>query len=90
MGAPVHSSPARGSSADASQATVEHPGFSASTEGRHRGPLSAFDYLVVVVAVVIVAVVFVLLIKLLIWPGESSPDHIKRRILRDEPTERQP
>lgn len=68
----------------AGPSTTEHRDFSSSAHGRHSGPASAVDYAVIVVAVVIVAVVVVLFIKYLFWPGETSPEHIKRRILRDD------
>ncbi|MFP4596812.1 MAG: hypothetical protein ACOC9W_01585 [Persicimonas sp.] len=57
-------------------------------EGHHSMPQSGgptiADWTVVVVSVVIVAVSIVLSIRYLFRPGEQDPDHIKRRILREE------
>lgn len=50
----------------------------------HASSLSGqWETVVVVAAGVVVAVVFTLAIKMLLWPGERAPDHIKRAILDD-------
>ena len=62
----------------------EAGGFARSSTGRHATPQGVLDYIVVTIAVVMVIVVFVICIRLFLWPKEKSPDHIKRRILKDE------
>lgn len=73
-----------GTTADAGQTHWAHT----RAEGHHSMPQSggptAADWAVVVVSVIIVAVSIVLSIRYLFRPGEQDPDHIKRRILRDE------
>jgi len=66
---------AQQSAHDFSMVTTEHH---AEATG---GPLEA---VLVAVGVLIVIVVIVMTIKYFVRPGEVGPDHIKRRILRDE------
>ena len=40
---------------------------------------------VVGIAFAVVVVAYYLAIKCTFWPGEDEPDHIKRRILEDDP-----
>jgi len=62
--------------------------FQTAAMGRHHeGPRGPLDYVFVVVAVLVVVVVTVLCIKYFARPGEKQADHIKRRILADEPEE---
>jgi hypothetical protein len=62
--------------------------FQTAAMGRHHeGPRGPLDYVLVVVAVLVVVVVTVLCIRYFARPGERQPDHIKRRILADEPEE---
>jgi hypothetical protein len=42
------------------------------------GATSSFLYLVFIIISTILG------IKYILWPGEESPDHIKRKILRNE------
>jgi len=48
------------------------------------GPQGAADYLLVLVAAVVVVLVAIYAVRLLISPREKDPEHIKRRVLRDE------
>jgi len=47
------------------------------------GPGSVAEVLLVVVALAIVLVSFYLAVRYTFWPGELSPNHIKRRVLED-------
>lgn len=61
--------------------------FSSSTQGHHMaagGPTGPFDIVLVALGAVIVLLVCVYTVKFLIRPRENNPDHIKRRILRDD------
>lgn len=59
--------------------------FATSPEGRQYNPPDGPLYYVVLIASsLLVAAVFVIAIKLFIWPGEQSEDHIKRKILDGE------
>lgn len=56
--------------------------FSTSTEGRdYMPPDGPLFYIVLIGAGLIVLVTIILTVKWLIWPGEKSDDHIKRKIL---------
>jgi len=57
--------------------------FSASPEGRTPSPAGPLDWVLVALAVGVVAVVVLLCVKHFLRPGETSEDHIKRRVLRD-------
>lgn len=57
--------------------------YSGSASVHSGGPGGIIDYIIVLISFFMVVIVFVLFMKYLIWPGEKSPDHIKRRILRD-------
>ena len=46
--------------------------------------VSTFGILVVVFATLILVYAFYKAVALTIWPGESNPEHIKRRVLVDE------
>ncbi len=48
------------------------------------GPDGPLDIVLVALGAVIVALVCVYTVKFLIRPRENNPDHIKRRILRDD------
>jgi hypothetical protein len=62
--------------------------FQTAAMGRHHeGPRGPLDYVFVVVAVLVVVVVTALCVKYFARPGERQPDHIKRRVLADEPEE---
>lgn len=50
-------------------------------EAHGRGPQDPLGWLVVLVATGAVVLVFGLCAKYFLRPGETSPDHIKRRIL---------
>ncbi|MCD6681004.1 MAG: cytochrome c [Burkholderiaceae bacterium] len=50
------------------------------------GPQGVADWLLVLVAVVVVVLVAVYAVRMLISPREKDPEHIKRRVLRDEAT----
>lgn len=61
--------------------------FSTSVQGHHMaagGPDGPIDIVLVLLSVLIVLVVSVYAIKFLIKPREKDPEHIKRRILRDD------
>ena len=47
------------------------------------GPTSIFDLVLVIMAAVLVLLAFCLAIRYTFWPGEKSPDHIKRRVLNE-------
>jgi len=60
--------------------------FATAAMGRHHeGPRGPLDYVLVALAVVAVVAVTVLCLKYFARPGEKNPDHIKRRILGDDP-----
>lgn len=42
-----------------------------------------FFYLILIISSVIVIAVTIWTVKLIFWPGETSPDHIKHKILED-------
>ena len=62
--------------------------FAASPEGRETAASGPVDWVLLGLAVAAVIVVVFLCAKYFLRPGEGSPDHIKRRVLRDE-TERE-
>jgi hypothetical protein len=47
-------------------------------------PHGPFDYAVGVAAGVIVVLSIILCLRYFLRPGEAAPDHIKRRVLRDD------
>lgn len=50
------------------------------------GPQGVADLLLVLVAAVVVVLVAVYAVRMLVSPREKDPEHIKRRVLRDEAT----
>ena len=48
------------------------------------GPNSILDLVLVASAIAVVLVAFWLALRHTLYPGETSPDHIKRRILQDD------
>lgn len=58
--------------------------FSTSPEGRAATSSGLFDWVLLTLAAVGVAASIALCVKYFLRPGESSEDHIKRRVLRDE------
>ncbi|MFH5833401.1 hypothetical protein ACG2F4_15755 [Halalkalibaculum sp. DA3122] len=59
--------------------------FSTSSEGREYAPPDGpLYYLVLIISSLIVIGVVYYTVKWLIWPGEQSEDHIKRKILEDQ------
>ncbi len=67
--------------------TQEAIDFSSSMAGHSmamRGADGPFDILLVALGAVIVVLVCVHAVKFLIRPRENDPDHIKRRVLRDD------
>ena len=64
--------------------------FSTSTEGReYMPPDGPLYYIVLIGAGLIVLATVVLSVKWLIWPGEKSDEHIKRKILKSDSKESQ-
>lgn len=61
--------------------------FSTSPEGRNAVASGPMDWILLALSVVIVLVVIVLCAKYFLRPGETAEDHIKRRVLRDEPAD---
>lgn len=57
------------------------PASASAAHGAHAAPPGPLGLVVVAVAVGVVALVFVLCAKYFLRPGETSPAHIKRRIL---------
>ncbi|MGH8575171.1 MAG: hypothetical protein ACREX8_21760 [Gammaproteobacteria bacterium] len=51
-----------------------------------RGPNSLLDLVLVALAIAVVLVAFYLALRHMLYPGETSADHIKRRILHDDET----
>ena len=58
--------------------------FATSAMGRMEAPHGPFDYAVAVAAGVIVVLSIILCLRYFLRPGEAAPDHIKRRVLRDD------
>lgn len=58
--------------------------FSSSPEGRRPVASGPLDWFFLALSVVAVVVVILLCVRYFVRPGESSEDHIKRRVLRDE------
>jgi hypothetical protein len=58
--------------------------FATSAMGRMEAPQGPFDYAVAVAAGVIVVLAIILCLGYFLRPGEAAPDHIKRRVLRDD------
>lgn len=58
--------------------------FAASPEGRETAASGPVDWVLLGLAVAAVIVVVALCARYCLRPGEESPDHIKRRVLRDE------
>lgn len=48
------------------------------------GPQSILDLILVGLSVLVVLFALYSAIRYTLWPGEESPDHIKRRILEDD------
>lgn len=48
------------------------------------GPQSDWDYAAVWAIIVVVVATLYFSLKWMIWPGEKSPTHIKRMILKNE------
>lgn len=48
------------------------------------GPQSILDLVLVGLSVIVVLFALCSAIRYTLWPGEESPDHIKRRILKDD------
>ena len=60
-------------------------GYATAPMGRMGEPPSGpLDYVIVAIAVILVAVTAVQMVRWLIHPGESAPDHIKRTVLSDD------
>lgn len=53
------------------------------------GPESILDLILVTASLLVVLYAFYQAIRCTMWPGERSPDHIKRRILEQD-SENQP
>lgn len=60
------------------------PDFSSSPEGRTPVAPGPADWFLLGLSVLAVIVVIALCVRFFVRPGESSEEHIKRRILRDE------
>lgn len=61
--------------------------FSSSMQGHPMamgGPDGPLDIVLVALGAVIVLLVCIYTVKFLIRPRENNPDHIKRRVLRDD------
>lgn len=58
--------------------------FAASPEGREAAASGPLDWILLGLATVAVAVAVYLCVRYFLRPGETSADHIKRRVLRDE------
>jgi len=58
--------------------------FSTSPEGRAATSSGLLDWILLALAALGVAASIVLCVKYFLRPGESSKNHIKRRVLRDE------
>lgn len=65
------------------QREVAHVGHGEGA-GADEEPSAAAEWTVFGLSSALVAVTIYLAIRYLIWPGETSEDHIKRRILREE------
>lgn len=65
-------------------AVLQAAGFAASPEGRQMAAAGVLDWLLVGLAALAVATVIVLCVRYFLRPGERSPEHLKRRVLRDE------
>ncbi|MGH8614843.1 MAG: hypothetical protein ACREYF_23150 [Gammaproteobacteria bacterium] len=52
------------------------------------GDPSLLDLVLVGLAISVVVVAFYLAVHYTLWPGETSPDHIKRRILSEDEEQR--
>lgn len=48
------------------------------------GPVSVVDWVLAGTALITVLVAFYYAIRFTFWPGEKSPDHIKRQVLIDD------
>lgn len=60
----------------------------ASLHGQHAtSPSGALDFILVAAGAVIVLMVCVHTVKFLVRPRERDPNHIKRRVLRDDAQE---
>lgn len=61
------------------------PSLTALGQSVHSGEdHTGLDWIIVAFGVAVVIGVLVFTIKYLVWPGEKSRRHIKRRILKDE------
>jgi|GEM_PF-5949521 len=60
--------------------------FAQDMTGRHATPTGALDYLVVAISVVVVVISFGLLVRYFLRPEQPEQEHIKNRILDDEPS----
>lgn len=58
--------------------------FAASPEGRTPSASGPLDWLLLALAVAGVVLVVILCARYFLRPGETSEDHIKREVLRDE------
>ena len=64
---------------------IAQTGYSVEPMGRMgEQPNRLVDYAIVVIAVIVVLVTIMQTVRLLVWPGESAPDHIKRLILDED------
>ena len=62
--------------------------FSISSKGRaNEPPDGPLFYVIVILSTIIVLATVIYSVKWLIWPGEKSEDHIKRKILESESQE---
>lgn len=59
--------------------------FAQNMTGRHADPTGIFDYLVVAVSVGVVLISAGLLVKHFLRPEKPDKEHIKHRILEDDP-----
>lgn len=48
------------------------------------GPESQWDYLIISIMVIVVLFTLFYSVKWLIYPGETSPNHVKQHILNDD------
>lgn len=58
--------------------------FAASPEGREAAASGPLDWILLGLATIAVIVVVYLCARYFLRPDETSPDHIKRQVLRDE------
>jgi hypothetical protein len=67
-----------------------HDWAHAGVAGHTAGALSLLDWGLVGLAAVVVVWAFSAAVRYTLWPGETDPDHVKRRVLVDEVDEEVP